>query len=188
MADPNSSNKRKQTDLMKLMMSDYHVQMNNDDMKEFFVRFHGPPNTPYSGGVWKVRVELQEDYPYSSPSIGFVNKMFHPNVDFLTGAVCLNVINKEWSPMFELNHVFDIFLPVLLDDPNAEDPMNEDAAALFLNDRVAYQDKVKEYCQKYAKPEDIGMVPEDKSSDGEPSEDEDDSGDEATPSAGPVNP
>lgn len=35
-----------------------------------------------------------------------------------------------------------------------------------------------EYCQKYAKPEDIGAVPEDKSSDEELSEDESDSCDD----------
>jgi len=74
--------------------------------------------------------------------------------------------------------VFEVFLPQLLLYPNPSDPLNGDAAALMMRDRPAYEQKVKEYCKKYAKPEDAGVVPEDKSSDEELSEEEDDSGDE----------
>ena len=44
-----------------------------------------------------------------------------------------------------------------------------------------------EYCEKYAKAEDVGALPEEKSSDEELSEDEYDSGDDDM-AAGPVDP
>ncbi|XP_061355302.1 ubiquitin-conjugating enzyme E2-23 kDa-like isoform X1 [Gastrolobium bilobum] len=165
-----SPSKRRDMDLMKLMMSDYKVEMINDGMQEFFVEFHGPKDSPYQEGVWKIRVELPDAYPYKSPSIGFVNKIYHPNVDEMSGSVCLDVINQTWSPMFDLVNVFEVFLPQLLLYPNASDPLNGDAAALMMRDHAAYELKVKEYCQKYAKPEDVGASQEESSSEDELSE------------------
>ncbi|KAL6128684.1 hypothetical protein ACLB2K_072039 [Fragaria x ananassa] len=173
-----SPSKRREMDLMKLMMSDYKVDMINDGMHEFYVDFHGPSESPYQGGVWRIRVELPDAYPYKSPSIGFINKIYHPNVDEMSGSVCLDVINQTWSPMFDLVNVFEVFLPQLLLYPNPSDPLNGEAAALMMRDRASYEQRVKEYCLKYAKPEDIGAVPEDKSSDEELSENESDSCDD----------
>lgn len=114
-------------------------------------------------------MELPDAYPYKSPSIGFVNKIYHPNVDEMSGSVCLDVINQTWSPMFDLVNVFEVFLPQLLLYPNPTDPLNGEAAALMMRDRKQYEKKVKEYCEIFAKAENR---PEEDSSDGELSEEE----------------
>ncbi|KAH7528497.1 hypothetical protein FEM48_Zijuj05G0078400 [Ziziphus jujuba var. spinosa] len=167
-----SPSKRREMDVMKLMMSDYTVETINDGLNEFNVEFHGPKESSvlflclYEGGVWKIRVELPDAYPYKSPSIGFVNKIFHPNVDELSGSVCLDVINQSWSPMFDLLNVFEVFLPQLLLYPNPSDPLNGDAASLMMKDRKLYDQKVKEYCERYAKKEHItNSMPEEESGD-----------------------
>jgi len=145
-----SPNKRKEVDVMKLMMSDYEVTMADDSVTEFYVKFRGPKESPYEGGVWKVRVELPPTYPYKSPSIGFVNKIFHPNVDFASGTVCLDVINQTWSPMFDLVNIFESFLPQLLLYPNPTDPLNGEAASMLLKEPDKYKGKVKDCVTKYA--------------------------------------
>lgn len=145
-----STKRRIETDVMKLLMSDYKVSLVNGNMREFYVRFYGPGETPFAGGVWKIHVELPAEYPYKSPSIGFMNKIFHPNIDELSGSVCLDVINQTWSPMFDMINIFEVFLPQLLRYPNPNDPLNGEAAALMMRHPKEYEAKVKEYVKRFA--------------------------------------
>jgi ubiquitin-conjugating enzyme E2 H len=155
MASSASPSRRREMDVMKLMMSDFQVDLVEDNISDMNIEFHGPPDSPYEGGVWKVHVELPEAYPYKSPSIGFVNKIFHPNIDEQAGSVCLDVINQTWSPMFDLVNVFQTFLPQLLLYPNPSDPLNGEAAALHMRDPEGYRNKVKDYVKRYAQPENV---------------------------------
>ncbi|TVY39975.1 Ubiquitin-conjugating enzyme E2 [Lachnellula occidentalis] len=160
-----SPRRRIETDVMKLM-SDYEVTLctfsglrsnkggvidkrDTGKSSTFDLRVRKKV-TPFQGGLWKVHVELPDAYPYKSPSIGFVNRIFHPNIDELSGSVCLDVINQTWSPMFDMINIFEVFLPQLLRYPNPTDPLNGEAAALLMREPKAYEAKVKEYVTKYA--------------------------------------
>ncbi|CAL3962570.1 unnamed protein product [Diplocarpon coronariae] len=146
-----SPRRRIETDVMKLM-SDYEVTLVNDNMYDLFCKDDNA-KSPFQGGLWKVHVELPDQYPYKSPSIGFVNRIFHPNIDELSGSVCLDVINQTWSPMFDMINIFEVFLPQLLRYPNPTDPLNGEAAALLMREPKSYDAKVKEYVAKYASKE-----------------------------------
>jgi len=143
-----SPSKRRDTDIMKLMLSNYQVVLG--DQKDFYVKFPGPKESAFEGGFWKVHVVLPQNYPYKSPSIGFCNKIYHPNIDQASGSVCLDVINQTWSPMYDLVNVFAVFLPQLLLYPNPSDPLNGEAAALLLSNPKAYAARVQEFVKKYA--------------------------------------
>ncbi|KAL8636012.1 MAG: hypothetical protein Q9228_006548 [Teloschistes exilis] len=131
-------------------MASSNDQSGTPEEQEFYVRFKGPEETPFAGGLWKIHVELPDQYPYKSPSIGFVNRIFHPNIDELSGSVCLDVINQTWSPMYDMINIFESFLPQLLRYPNPTDPLNGEAAALLMRDPKSYDAKVKDYVNKYA--------------------------------------
>lgn len=135
---------------MDLMMSDHDVTLIDDSIQQFHVIFMGPKDTPYTGGMWKIRVELPDQYPIKSPSIGFVNKIYHPNIDETSGSVCLDVINQTWSPMFGLLNIFENFLPHLLRYANPSDPLNTEASNLMTKDEARYTEVVKRYVQQYA--------------------------------------
>uniref|UniRef100_A0A669QAS8 Ubiquitin-conjugating enzyme E2 H n=1 Tax=Phasianus colchicus TaxID=9054 RepID=A0A669QAS8_PHACC len=142
MSSPSPGKRRMDTDVVKLIESKHEVTILGG-LNEFVVKFYGPQGTPYEGGVWKVRVDLPDKYPFKSPSIGFMNKIFHPNIDEAgCEQLCLSLA--------DLTNIFESFLPQLLAYPNPIDPLNGDAAAMYLHRPEEYKQKIKEYIQKYA--------------------------------------
>ena len=145
-------NKRNIIDKKKILLAGFEIEESEkENQNEFYItNFLGPKDSLYEGGTWKLHIELPEEYPYKSPSIGFVNKIYHPNIDERSGTICLDVINQTWSPSFELKNIFEEFLPQLLLYPNASDPLNQEAAEMYLTRKKNYEEKVKKYVELYA--------------------------------------
>ncbi|MCQ2820939.1 MAG: ubiquitin-conjugating enzyme E2 [archaeon] len=152
------NNKRKELDKKNLLLAGYEIS-ESDKNNEFFVTFYGPKDSPYEKGKWKVRVLLPDNYPYKSPSLGFDNTIYHPNVDEQSGSICLDVINQTWSPLFDLKNIFTVFLPQLLLYPNPSDPLNGSAAKLLMENPIKYKEKVISYVERYAKNPNYKPVP-----------------------------
>ena len=115
------------------------------------VDLRGPEGTPYEGRQWSLRFTLPEQFPFKSPSIGFVQKLFHPNVDECSGSVCLDALNKNWSASFTLRHIVEELIPYLLRYPNPNDPLNREAASALLSSPQGYAARAKAHSQAHGR-------------------------------------
>jgi len=62
----------------------------------------------WSGIIAKIRISIPEKYPYSPPSLTYLNpaEMLHPNIAEDTGIFCIPIINpSEWSPTNNLTDI-----------------------------------------------------------------------------------
>lgn len=81
--------------------------------------------TPASG-VFELSVAAGADYPMRPPKIAFVTPIFHPNVLWRTGEICLDILKQNWTPAWDLQGACRAIL-ALLSDPAADSPLNCDA-------------------------------------------------------------
>ena len=140
---------RRMKDLRELTKNGFLVQ--EDSIKNtYIVKLDGPKDTLYEDGTWFLRIYIPDTYPFKSPSIGFANKIFHPNIEETSGSICLDALNQEWTPLFDLLIIFNTFIPQLLTYPNPDDPFNQYASQLFLEDKEKYNKVVAFYVKKYS--------------------------------------
>ncbi|KAH0810269.1 hypothetical protein MTP99_000430 [Tenebrio molitor] len=152
--NPAIPNHRIKIDVMRLIENKFDVTT-FDNYRNLIVKFYGPADTPYEGGVWRVRVLLPDNYPFKSPSVGFDTQIFHPNVDQISGTICLDVLNQKWTALYDLVIIFDTFLPQLLKNPNPDDPLNHCAAMVLTRTPERYKYVVAKHVQEFANPEKV---------------------------------
>ncbi|GAA5855242.1 hypothetical protein JCM9279_007519 [Rhodotorula babjevae] len=98
---------------------------NAEDLLNFELTI-APDEGMYKGGTFKFTVNINNNYPHEPPKVKCVPKIYHPNLD-LEGNVCLNILREDWKPVLNLNAVM-VGLQYLFLEPNADDPLNKDAA------------------------------------------------------------
>ncbi|KAJ8967393.1 hypothetical protein NQ314_002899 [Rhamnusium bicolor] len=125
----------------------------DDKLNVFEAKLTGPEDTPYKDGIFSLEILVPEKYPFAPPSIKFTTKIYHPNIDD-NGRICLDLIKMppagNWKPTIGLEGLL-IAVRMLLETPNADDPLMADIAEEFKNYNEDYIKKAKMFTEKYAR-------------------------------------
>jgi peroxin-4 len=113
-----------------------------DNLQSWKAFLLGPADSPFEEGAFQLRVYISQvgrrliaqDFPINPPKVFFVTKIYHPNIHWETGEVCLDILKTEWRATWTL-HKLGKALSSLLFCPNADSPLNCDAGSLLSNPR-----------------------------------------------------
>jgi ubiquitin-protein ligase len=147
-----------------------HVRENN--IRFWHAVLLGPAKSPYDGGKFQFEIKFPATYPISPPSIRCLTRIFHCNIDhtgththvrthaythssstlfmlMLPGRVCMDILNSIWIPDMNVANALEM-LCLLLEEPNADNPLVADIAKQFKADRASHDKIAREWTRVYA--------------------------------------
>ncbi|KAI1617045.1 ubiquitin-conjugating enzyme E2 S [Exophiala viscosa] len=118
------------------LFPDYSASL-PDDLTQLLILITGAEGTPYSQGLWRLHLKMPQDYPKNPPRATFRTRIYHPNVEESTGAVCLETLKRDWDSKLTLKDIL-VTISCLLIQPNPDSALNSAAGALIQEDYEAF--------------------------------------------------
>lgn len=117
------------------------LKVDDENLTDIQAEIYGPEDTPYEGGVFRIKLVLSDTFPAQPPKGFFLTPIFHPNVG-PSGEICVNTLKRDWSADHKLKHIL-IVIRCLLIHPNPDSALNEEAGHLLRTDYQAFSNKAK---------------------------------------------
>lgn len=130
-------------DLKKNPPANCSAGLIDDDIFHWQATIIGPEDTPYYGGIFELRIDFPQDYPFKPPNIVFITKIYHCNINN-NGNICLDILKDQWSPALTISKVL-LSICSLMNDQNPNDPLTPDAADMYINNYPLFVETAKKY-------------------------------------------
>lgn len=105
------------------------------------------------GGRFTMTISVPPTYPNNPPEIRFQTPICHPNVNFKTGEICLDLLKTSWTPAYGIVSTLEAVQQLLSAGGEPDSPLNIDLARLLREgDLVGAEALVRFYTQMLAMP------------------------------------
>jgi len=134
-----------------LLLSPWKVQLLGNDIMTWRASLPGPEKSPYYGGVFRLTIKFNSDYPKSPPIIRFLTKVYHMNISE-DGFFILDILRKgkDWNEKIRLPAVLSE-IQKMLSRPNLTQPCHLPRTNACLHDRTNYKRRAHEWTALYAR-------------------------------------
>ncbi|KAM5547730.1 hypothetical protein ABKV19_001948 [Rosa sericea] len=143
---------------LKLLLTDpppgasFPLLSSSSSLSTIDAQIQGPEGTVYAGGLFNIKIQIPERYPFQPPSVTFATRIYHPNID-TGGRICLDILNLPpkgaWQPSLNISTVLTS-IGLLLSEPNPDDGLMCEASREFKYNRQAFDQKARSMTEKYA--------------------------------------
>ncbi|UVC54598.1 ubiquitin carrier protein [Theileria orientalis] len=137
-------------EISKLDDPNIRLYVSDSNIFRWTAYIRGPEGTPYENGIYKLSINCPSSYPIQPPTVQFLTKCFHPNINFQTGELCIDILKTNWSPAWTMQYLCRGVIYVLT-YPNSDSPLNCDAGNLIRSgDLIGYKSMAQMYTHEYA--------------------------------------
>lgn len=119
-----------------------------DRLDKWLATIRGPSDTPYEGGIFHIRIDVGDQYPFAPARMRFLTKILHPNVE-ANGAICTDLLYNMWNLDYGLEFALKS-VALLLDKPNWDEPVDGEHLAAFRENRPAFEVEARRWTRMYA--------------------------------------
>lgn len=117
-------------------------------------QIEGPEGSVYAKGIFSVKIQIPDRYPFQPPGVTFATPIYHPNIDN-GGRICLDILNLPpkgaWQPSLNISTVLTS-IGLLLCEPNPDDGLMCEASREYKYNRLVFDHRAQAMTEKYAKP------------------------------------
>lgn len=123
----------------------------DDDLTKWQATIFGPSDSPYAAGVFYLNIEFPQTYPFKPPKVWFRTKIYHPNINPHSGAICLDILKEGggWVPSLTIEKVL-LSICSLFTDANPDDPLVPDVARQYISNKEEFDRTAQEWTRRYA--------------------------------------